>query len=83
MIRKYSNGYEAHWIDMHPHGKTYRDVHNCLGYIAFPCEEIMLLNNSGVVVIFLESLTDLERIEKELRLNGMSRQEIYSSCKSK
>lgn len=68
LIRKYTNGYEAHWIDGHPHGKTYRDVHNGLGYVALPDEQIMLLNGSGVVVVFLESLSDLDRMEEELRL---------------
>lgn len=68
LIRKYANGYEAHWIDSHPHGKTYRDVHNGLGYVALPNEQIMLLNSSGVVVVFLESLSDLDRMEEELHL---------------
>ena len=68
LIRKYTNGYEAHWIDGHPHGKTSRDVHNGLGYVALPNEQIMLLNGSGVVVVFLERLSDLDKMEKELKL---------------
>lgn len=68
LIREYTNGYEAHWIDSHPHGKRYRDVHNGLGYVALPDEQIMLLNGSGVVVVFIESLSDLDRMEEELHL---------------
>ena len=68
LIRKYTNGYEAHWIDSHPHGKKYRYVHNGLGYVAFPDEQIMLLNGSGVVVIFLKSLSDLDKMQKVLKL---------------
>lgn len=68
LIRKYANGYEAHWIDSHPHGKKYRYVHNRLGYVAFPDEQIMLLNRSGVVVVFLKSLSDLDKMQKVLKL---------------
>ena len=68
LIRKYTNGYEAHWIDDHLHGKTYRDAHNGLGYVALHNEKIMLLNGFGVVVVFLEILSDLDRMEEELRL---------------
>ena len=77
LISKYTNGYEAHWIDGHPHGKTYRDIHNGLGYVALPNEQIMLLNGSGVVVVFLESLSGLDRMEKELKLqNPLNRNTI-------
>lgn len=80
LIRKYNNGYEAHWIDIHPHGEIYRDVHNNLGYVAFPDEQIMLLNNSGVVVVFLNSLSDLDRIEKELHLQKpLNRNTLYAT----
>jgi len=68
MIRGYANGYTAHWIDMHPHGKVYRDVNNGLGYVAFPEEQIVLLHRDGPVVMFLETTGDLDRIEKEMRL---------------
>ena len=80
LIRKYTNGYEAHWIDDHLHGKTYRDVHNGLGYVALPDEQIMLLNGSGVVVVFLESLSDLDRMEEELRLQRpINRNTIFAN----
>lgn len=79
LIRKYSNGYEAHWIDMHPHGKIYRDVHNNLDYFAFHKEQIMLLNTSGVVVVFLNGLSDLDRMEKELHLQRpLTRNSIFA-----
>ena len=68
MIRGYSNGYTAHWIDMHPHGKVYRDVNNGLGYVAFPDEQIMLLHRDGPVVMFLNTIEDLDRIEKRMKL---------------
>lgn len=80
LIRKYTNGYEAHWIDGHPHGKTYRDVHNGLGYVAYPNEQIMLLNSSWVVVVFLESLSDLDKMEKELKLQKpINRNTIFAN----
>ena len=76
----YANGYEAHWIDSHPHGKMYRDVHNGLGYVAFPDERIMLLNSSGIVVVFLESLSELDRMEEELHLQKpMNRNSILAT----
>lgn len=80
LIRKYANGYEAHWIDSHPHGKTYRNVHNGLGYVALPNEQIMLLNCSGVVVVFIESLSDLDKMEKELKLQTpLNRNAIFAN----
>lgn len=68
MIRGYANGYTAHWIDMHPYGKVYRDVNNGLGYVAFPEEQIMLLHRDGPVVMFLNTTGDLDRIEQEMHL---------------
>lgn len=68
MIRCYANGYTAHWIDMHPHGKVYRDINNGLGYVACPEEQIMLLHRDGPVVMFLKTTGDLDRIEKEMHL---------------
>ena len=68
MIRGYANGYTAHWIDMHLHGKVYRDVNNGLGYVAFPEEQIVLLHRDGPVVMFLKTTDDLDRIEQEMHL---------------
>ena len=80
LIRKYTNGYQAHWIDGHPHGKTYRDVHNGLGYAALPDEQIMLLNGSGVVVVFLKSLFDLDKMQKVLKLQEpINRNTIFAN----
>jgi hypothetical protein len=68
MIRGCANGYTAHWIDMHPHGKTYRTLDNASGLVALPEEQIMLLHRDGPVVMFLETTGDLDRIEKEMHL---------------
>lgn len=68
LIRKYTNGYQAHYIDMHPHGKTYRKRDNETYSWAFPEEKIMLLTRDGVVVVFLEELSNLEEIEKSMHL---------------
>ena len=68
MIRGYSNGYTAHWIDMHPHGKIYRKLNNKSGLVAFPDEHIMLLHRDGVVVMFIKTLDDLYEIEQKMRL---------------
>ena len=68
VLRKYTNGYEAHLIDKHPHGLTYRDPRRPLGYGAFPEEKIMLLQRYGCVVMFLETMEDLDRIEKQMHL---------------
>lgn len=68
MICGYANGYTAHWIDMHPHGKAYRDVNNGMSAVAFPNEQIVLLHRCGTIVLFLETLDDLDRIEQEMHL---------------
>jgi len=67
-FRKYENGYEAHAIDKHPHGKTYRDPHNPSGIVALPQESIMLLTSTWSVVMFLNTIEDLNRIECEMKL---------------
>lgn len=71
-FRKYENGYEAYLIDRHPHGKIYRDPHNPSGIVALPQESIMLVNSLWVVVMFLETTEDLNRIEKEMNLRRVS-----------
>ena len=68
VIRRYENGYVACYIDRHPHGSMYRDPHNQTGVSALPAEQIMLLNRCGIVVVFLEAVGDLDRMEKELHL---------------
>lgn len=68
LLRKYENGYEAHLIDKHPHGKTYRTLGNPSGLLAYPEESIMLLNRYWTVVMFLETIEDLDRIEFEMNL---------------
>ena len=68
LIRKYTNGYEAHFIDRHPHGAFFRDPQNVLS--ALPDEDIMLINSSGIVVMFLKKMGDLSEIEKSMRLQS-------------
>ena len=68
LLRRYQNGYEAHIIDNHPHGNIYRDPHNSTGIMAQPDETIMLLQDCGVVVMFLNTIDDLNRIEGEMNL---------------
>lgn len=67
-FRKYTNGYEAHLIDGHPNGKIYRDPHNPSGLVALPEESIMLLTECWSVVMFLNTIEDLNRIENEMNL---------------
>ena len=69
LIRRYRNGYEAHYIDRTLHGKTYRMEGNQTGLVALPEEKIMLLTRDWTVVVFLEDLADLNRIECELNLH--------------
>lgn len=71
IIRRYENGYEAHLIDVHPHGKIYRDQHNPSDIVAFPEESIMLLTKYWTVVMFLNTIEDLNRIETEMNLRRM------------
>lgn len=68
LLRRYENGYEAHDIDKHPHGKIFRDPHNPSGIVALPERSIMLLNTCGVVVVFLNNIEDLNRIECAMNL---------------
>ena len=68
LLRRYENGYEAHIIDNHPHGKIYRDVHNPLDIVAFPEESVMLLTKDGVVVMFLNTISDMNEIEQKMNL---------------
>lgn len=64
-FKRYTNGYEAWYIDEHPHKDVLRDVSR--GIFAFPEEKIVIMHD-GTIVMFLESIDDLVRIEKEMRL---------------
>ena len=66
LIKKYTNGYEAHWIDKHFNRKVFRDLRYYLN--AFPEEKIVVLMDTGIVVTYLEELKDLEELEKSLKL---------------
>ncbi len=65
LIKKYTNGYEAHWIDRHPKRFIFRDVDFYL--TALPDEKIVILKD-GVIVMYLPELPDLNKLEKELAL---------------
>lgn len=67
MIRQYSNGYTAHWIDKHPNGTIFRDINNNIGVTAFP-EETIVVVNLGTVVSFLEDIAALDRWDQEMHL---------------
>ena len=67
MIRQYSNGYTAHWIDKHPNGTIFRDINNNIGVTALPDETIVVVN-MATVVSFLEDIAALDRWEQEMHL---------------
>ena len=67
-IREYTNGWMVYDIDSHPHGKVYRDPHNELGFECCPDEHLMLVQSSGVVVLFLKNISDLNGVEKRMGL---------------
>lgn len=68
-IKTYTNGYESHWIDEHPHGSMYRNPNNSLGLVAVPDESIMVVKASTqTVVVFLKGLSDLEEFENSMNL---------------
>lgn len=67
-IYRFDNGYEAHYIDLHPHCDIYRNPHNGLGYCAFKDEEIMLINSSGCVVLFLKNKGELHETINKMHL---------------
>ena len=71
LIKKYTNGYEAHLIDKHPHGEFYRDINNSCGVVAYPEEKIMLLQSAGCVVVFLKDRSELGEIEKSMKLQSI------------
>lgn len=64
-FKRYANGYEAWWIKDHPHEDVLRDASR--GVCAFPEEQIVLMHY-GVVVVFLETIDDLKKIEKDMHL---------------
>lgn len=64
-FKRYTNGYEAWWIKDHPHEKILRDVRR--GIFAFPEEKIVVMHH-GAVVVFLETIDDLDKLEKDMHL---------------
>lgn len=74
LIRKYKNGYEAHWIDKHPRMEYYRNEECDMS--AYPDEKVVVLNNCWCVVVFLNGIKELEIFEKEMHL---LKEESYES----
>lgn len=64
-FKRYTNGYEAWWIKDHPHEKILRDVRR--GIFAFPKEKIVVMHHE-VVVVFLETIDDLIKLEEDMHL---------------
>lgn len=78
-IKTYTNGYEAHWIDEHPHGSMYRKLDNPSGLLAFPEEKIMVvIASTNTVVVFLERLSNLDEFEKSMHLVGYNNNTRYA-----
>lgn len=66
MIKKYTNGYEAWYIDKHPHGRIFRSEDYCPK--ADKDESIVLLTEYWSVVVYLKNLIELEEMEAKLKL---------------
>ena len=66
MIKKYSNGYEAWYIDKHPHGRIFRSEDYCPK--ADKDETIVLLTEYWSVVVYIKNLIGLEEMEAKLKL---------------
>ena len=64
-FKRYTNGYEAWYIEDHPHKDVLRDFRR--GIFAFPEEKIVVMHN-GAVVVFLETINDLDKLEKDMHL---------------
>lgn len=69
MIKKYTNGYEAWYINQHPHGNTFRSP----GYspCAYDNETIVLLNESWCVVMYIKNTDELATIENQMKLKTL------------
>lgn len=65
LIKEYTNGYMAHWIDRHPNRNVFRNQD--FEPAAYPEEKIVVLKD-GAVCIYLEGLKDLKLYETQLRL---------------
>lgn len=64
-FKRYTNGYEAWYIEDHPHKDVLRDFRR--GIFAFPEEKIVVMHD-GTVVVFLETINDLDKLEKDMHL---------------
>lgn len=69
LIHKYSNGYQAHFIDKHPNKDFFRRKGPVFGDydIAFDDETIVVLKD-GVVCMFLHNEDELCELEVKMNL---------------
>ena len=65
LVFKYTNGYQAHYIDKHPNKDSFRDVDSDLS--AYPEETIVILKD-GALVCYCIDIPGLEEVEKEMKL---------------
>ena len=65
LICKYTNGYQAHYIDKHPNKDSFRSVD--YDPFAYPEETIVILKD-GAVVCFCIDISGLEDVEQEMKL---------------
>lgn len=65
LICKYTNGYQAHFIDEHPGRDSFRSLDYYLP--AYPDETIVILKD-GVVVCYVKDIPSLKEIEGNMGL---------------
>lgn len=64
-FKRYTNGYEAWYIEDHSHKDVLRDFRQ--GIFAYPEEKIVVMHY-GTVVVFLETIDDLIKLEEDMHL---------------
>lgn len=64
-FKRYTNGYEAWYIEDHPHKDVFRDFRRDI--FAYPEEKIVVMHD-GAVVVFLETIDDLIKLEENMHL---------------
>ena len=70
-FKRYTNGYEAWWIELHPREKVLRDINQPVH--AFPEEKIVLMHDTSinsVPVVFLKTIDELYSIEDQMNLKA-------------
>lgn len=64
-FKRYTNGYEAWWLENHPNEAVLRDVNQLV--CAFPDDKIVIMHG-GVPVVFLKNIDELRSIEDQMHL---------------